>query len=313
MNRSLILFLGIMVIMAGCISQSSETSESGVTSASEASATDTAIIEQPTPAKVCTESGNQVFYDGQTYVTKCINKSVLEKAACKDNLLVMENISCGSGQECYMGACRLIPQKCFDSDGGNNINVTGTLTYMGAEYTDYCEAGNLHEYYCFNDAKSGGTVSCPQASHCVSGKCVYWPPTCTQKGAYVKMDYHTGSVVLLNDYCKDTETLVHYYCEGNANKTMMIPANDTQFCDLSKKTIVNKECTDTDGGAIKDVSGIVKYGLDEYPDKCVGGYTAVKEYFCEDGKVESVVMECKNGCADNIMGDIFGTFVGYCS
>gem|GEM_PF-2977004 len=313
MNRmSFILILGIMLLLAGCIDLGSKTEEVKTTPVENTVKTNT-TTHSPTPAKVCVESNNMVTYGNESYENKCINKTMLEKVSCKSNAPSKENITCQSGYECDSGSCRVTPKKCVDSDGGENLNVTGTVTYMGIMYTDYCEVGNLHEYYCTNDKMDGITTFCPKASHCVSGQCVYWPPTCTEYATYVKMDPHTGSVVLLQDYCKDNGSLVHYFCEGNVNKSEIIPANATQFCDTSTNNITTKKCTDSDGGAIKEVAGIVRYGLDEYLDKCMGGDTVVKEYFCEDNNVESVVLECELGCAENIIGDNFGSIVGYCS
>lgn len=306
------LILGVIIFTFGCINAQEKSISDSIHSQKTIDIVPKVETPNQAQSESCVESNGIVTYGNNSFQNRCLDKKTLEIVFCNKNNISMQNISCESGYECSSASCSPLPKNCMDSDEGKTINVTGTVTYLGVKYTDYCEVGNLHEYYCINDELTGGIVSCPPASECKGGKCIYLPPTCTENEGYIKFDPRSSPAITFKDYCNGTEYLVHYYCEGNQNKSEIIHAKDNELCDKSLTNITLKFCNDSDGGIITEVAGIVRYGIDEYPDKCVGNNTAVREYFCDNNSVESVIMECKFGCAENVIGEGFGTFVGYC-
>lgn len=62
--------------------------------------------------------------------------------------------------------------------------------------------------------------------------------------------------------------------------------------------VVSAECTDTDGGKNKYVSGTVIDPKGSYTDSCSN--QDIKEYFCSvDGTASYTLLQCVNGCKDN--------------
>ena len=60
---------------------------------------------------------------------------------------------------------------CKDTDGGRNVQVRGTLTYAGTNYSDYClTAARLREYYCSPSGYTSGDYPC--AYNCSVGSCL---------------------------------------------------------------------------------------------------------------------------------------------
>lgn len=62
---------------------------------------------------------------------------------------------------------------CTDTDGGDNKDVPGTVTYDGTDkYMDYCfDATTVYEYRCFEDNTWGGRkISCDSGQTCLSSR-----------------------------------------------------------------------------------------------------------------------------------------------
>jgi len=68
----------------------------------------------------------------------------------------------------------LPPTTCFDTDGGKNYYVKGTVSSESGLRTDICGKGNdLIEYYCEGDEIRSVTYNCPNG--CQDGACVEKP------------------------------------------------------------------------------------------------------------------------------------------
>jgi len=102
-----------------------------------------------------------------------------------------ECITCSNG--CKDGACvKEVQPTCTDSDGGFNLYKKGTATATKDSYsqskTDYCDGGNVFEYYCrgsnnevIDNGESGTHIdgeyeTCPNG--CTDGACIKEPTTC---------------------------------------------------------------------------------------------------------------------------------------
>ncbi|MEK6968570.1 MAG: M60 family metallopeptidase [Nanoarchaeota archaeon] len=68
-------------------------------------------------------------------------------------------------------------ESCFDSDGGNNPGISGTLTVVNAtgtfSFNDYCGLNNVvTEQYCSGNKAMTGIIECPVGQTCSNGACI---------------------------------------------------------------------------------------------------------------------------------------------
>lgn len=200
------------------------------------------------------------------------------------------------------------PSDCVDSDGGFKINQSGFVIYLGREYKDRCETGNLYEYYCNGWKLDGSVVSCPAATRCVDGACVYWTPTCTEypDEQYVKLDGNAGGTQSFHNFCSGPDALLKYYCSGSHVLNMTVSCSASQYCSYADASCKQLTC--------RDHFNYVAYGNTVYSDRCYSA-TQIKYYDCsEGGRVQSNIQDCPDGyrCALNYEpdGDIYA---GYCT
>jgi len=109
---------------------------------------------------------------------------------------------------------------CYDSDGGKDTSVKGTITYGSDSYTDECSGSDVKEYFCEDNSPNSEVISCSSGYTCEDGVCVVGDDDerdCTdsdggknyyEKGT-VKEDYsRTDNCMVREGYLK----LVEYYC-----------------------------------------------------------------------------------------------------
>lgn len=131
-----------------------------------------------------TDGGQDVFVFGTvsgmvngtnyTYSDSCSGDYLLEQY-CDGNYRAVSVNVCYYG--CENGACVADDQfYCSDSDGGINLNETGTVTgFNGTNYThtDSCiSPTGVLEHYCLGDSPTYTTETCPTGQVCEGGACI---------------------------------------------------------------------------------------------------------------------------------------------
>jgi len=88
---------------------------------------------------------------------------------CDGDYCDSEIIDCDNG--CGNGICI---SGCTDSDNGINLNIKGTVTVDGKEYSDICHSSGkrIMEYYCLNEEKAVIDKACSIYETCEDGACV---------------------------------------------------------------------------------------------------------------------------------------------
>ncbi|MBI2581337.1 hypothetical protein HYV85_06080 [Candidatus Woesearchaeota archaeon] len=224
---------------------------------------------------------NGAYGEFQDY---CLGLSMYEYSCFgsgRKSYVTQSDVLCQNG--CRDGAClkELPPEnKCSDSDGGENLYVKGTtsgLTSIGGKdvETDSCSVpgGRLIEYVCnqFNIVL-GYSSDCPSGYKCSDGACV-------SASAPPPVQNVTQSSVCGDGVCNGTETSAT--CPADCR-----PADS---------------CTDTDGGNVPSVSGIVFGYLQgasySYGDICVNA-SSLMEYFCSGTAPFMQQQACASGCSN---------------
>jgi hypothetical protein len=280
----------------------------------------------------CVDSDASLDYYTKGAVTISTNQTFTDYCACEPKTSLCSNDGlwewyCENGGRrsiyyecpfgCSNGACSHSTQACTETDGGFNINVTGTTTGPEIETgnivskTDYCnENGYLVEYFC-NNTDPGyipGYVHhdlryCPNG--CSNGACNMMPivpcginTPCTltrgQSGStYINQNSYTITFIDANP----TEALLNVSGtmrvieKGAVCKTvaggMSIPISvtDLVYSETSPTvTIVPCYCTGTSCEHLNELSyGSATFGLQTFTDSCKDNET-VTEYCCfEDG------------------------------
>ncbi|MHA2066115.1 MAG: Kazal-type serine protease inhibitor domain-containing protein [Candidatus Thorarchaeota archaeon] len=105
------------------------------------------------------------------------------------------------------------------------------------------------------------------------------------------------------DSCVDSDNVMEYFCEKGAVSSKSFSCPDGYECKGGKCTTVT--CRDSDGGVESGTKGTATSGTDTGTDEC-NTNGSLKEYFCENSKVSSKVIECASGkeCSGGACVDI---------
>ncbi len=150
--------------------------------------TDTFGAASKTSNTICsdTDGGQKAFFVGTVNVYNNYTKKLLNSYPDKcgrDNKTLTEYICNARGTDrtsvtitcpgtCSGGEC-----KCYDSDGGINLDVKGTTIWRGGTYVDSCYNTNqVYEFRCDNNIMFGSYPECPYPKFCSNGICVQ--PVC---------------------------------------------------------------------------------------------------------------------------------------
>ena len=199
------------------------------------------------------------------------------------------SISCGtctSGQTCTNGVCINQATTCTDSDGGKDYYKKGIITWGGSTDSDICgkdtQLGNhpvtqntLREIWCQDNRIYNELFECPEG--CKDGVCV------------------KESLPLDMDECLDN---ANNYWDQETNKCYSGYSNN----------IIKGLCSDPDSGKniyqYAHTYGFRKFSSSDNPSRDLrirtgGADSCGTEYYCdEEGFIQSVHLECPNGCKD---------------
>lgn len=117
---------------------------------------------------------------------------------------------------------------CYDTDGGYEIYVNGTVSGVDLngttyEYADYCTGNLLTENFCNGVNPAANSTECSHGYICSSGACVLDPANLTCFDSDGGLNYYVsgnvsgfgeGGYYFRQDYCGGT-ILMERYCNGN--------------------------------------------------------------------------------------------------
>lgn len=180
-----------------------------------------------------------VNYDGVTYTDTCIDGSTLREFYC-DNGLAEKNVACGAGQKCENGRCVGVPV-CTDSDGGQNMYSTGTVSYDGQAYEDSCLSYNVvYEYYCEDGAMAVKQMICQEGEDCENGRCVEAPLRECRDTDGGKSTHEKGTITYWigderyteTDKCYDQDSVLELWCTEEGGKGLgIIECDSDEWCE----------------------------------------------------------------------------------
>ncbi|MFH0977908.1 MAG: hypothetical protein V1837_01265 [Candidatus Woesearchaeota archaeon] len=169
------------------------------------------------------------------------------------------------------------PNSCSDTDGGNIIEVLGTVSgYLSNSWysnADYCiDSGTIAEYYCSASTKQAAQISCGVDAHSID--------YCLNGSVYNDFtDYYCSAGVCSHSTSKQLVQTCNYGCTNG-------------ICSAAPKP---DSCADSDGGSVIGVKGIVSGYLNNNPysqtDICANPADVI-EYFC----VGNVASSNTTGC-----------------
>jgi len=234
----------------------------------------------------------------------------------------------------------LEPNYCMDSDNGIDYYTVGFVDInpiiIGDEAYDYCDNGNLIEYYCSGNERISDFYQCSQG--CEKGKCQREKKTSSageMQGVECKDSDNglniwvqgitsgsdeTGNFATKNDYCivqDENQDLAEFFCEDN-KVTQKIFGKEEGCFDCVDGACREKgyeeqpippeskikTCTDSDNGKNYDLKGnILEYEdgllLNMRTDYCKDN-RALFEFYCDGNNLASEDYICQNGseCKD---------------
>ncbi len=92
-----------------------------------------------------------------------------------------------------------------------------------------------------------------------------------------------------DDFCKDKNTVVEYYCDNGAVSSMELPCPVGYLCTNGLCDVA--PCDDSDDGIKPGVKGTTSSGTEEETDTCEDETTLI-EYYCKAGAIASETVDC---------------------
>ena len=179
-----------------------------------------------------------------------------------------------------------IPKKCYDSDGGRNYYVKGTvIDKYGHKYTDHCQidldanASRVIEFYCLGNQKVGVDVhTCPNG--CIDGVCIGTPTT------------------TIPPICKDSDGGKNFYKRGTVvglDKSGRY-VRRTDRCVFATQLHTKAGIVDSQSNELGKNETLPEPTLPEPLPKPDISRPSLIEYYCRGNNVAFVVHTCENGC-----------------
>ncbi|MFH1685567.1 MAG: Kazal-type serine protease inhibitor [Candidatus Micrarchaeota archaeon] len=311
MKLLFILFIGLMVLSAGCLGGTNcpDTKDyvcgvDGKTYNNQCLADKSNVkvdYEGPCRASICDDSDGgkdtlavgRTSAEGSSNTDSCKDKLTVTEYYCEGNSISSMAIPCPLGYVCESGKCSVSP--CDDSDGGIKPLEKGTASASGKTSTDECKSAEaVTEYYCDGSVVTSKTVDCSLGQQCVDGACVEYPCSDSDGG---EDELEAGTVTKgdqsSDDKCSGVTAVTEYYCSGDKISSKKIScASDFECVDGACVKIA--PCSDSDGGKDKFTKGTLKTPDHEYQDSCYSD-TSVLEYYCSGDAYQTEKIACGFG------------------
>lgn len=240
----------------------------------------------------------------QEYYDTCINTNTLKEFKCDQNQVKEVSKTCEYG--CSNGVCLTV--RCTDSDGGENINVKGTVTekyndpsyFLGQHETNdkcggrayviesVCTPPRLRDSVLY--ASDSKTIPCEGGYECKDGACVRSVTSCQDDDngenpnvyGTVTLSLVDGTTQFERDLCLNPRTVSELSCPSGSSSEISrrdINCPDGYECDGGACVL---RCTDSDGEDLLVKGTTTFYSASgspvaTYVDDCS------KEYVCELG------------------------------
>lgn len=245
----------------------------------------------------------------QTFIDKCIGLiGVLEGQCNNDGTFACLDESkcrrrCSPGEICDNGACIASKAQCIDSDGGENKNQMGTVTFgdsneKGKHETtikDICMGYRFVNEVMCNSVNFGRTkmLKCEENEVCSDGACIASPEKCVDSDGKDRTTKGITTYTLKNgkseefiDSCSNSAYIVEGLCKVNTFMGRMVPCPVGKVCVdgvcVGGKPEVKFSCKDSDGFDLY-VAGTIDYtdetGAHKKTDTCSSSQ-AVSENYC---------------------------------
>ncbi len=158
-------------------------------------------------------------------------------------------------------------KNCTDSDGGLNYFVKGTTKNYRVNFTDYCVINNqLKEGYCdkIGEVRVNMTGCSLYGMICVNGACKY----------------------------------------NQSNQSNLTESAGASFGGINPTALGGNQtnCTDSDGGIMPYIYGVVRAKGKSYPDFCwnngtnITNSSVLNEYYCNYTSPAHILIYCVSGC-----------------
>lgn len=123
------------------------------------------------------------------------------------------------------------------------------------------------------------------------GPCVQQPVCEDSDGG--KDIFTDGGVIVggktSSDSCKDSTTIVEYFCEDDEAASEELPCPAGYVCEDDK--CAESPCVDSDDGVTPGTKGTVEVGSEKETDSCATN-GSLKEYFCDGSEISFQYIEC---------------------
>ncbi len=187
------------------------------------------------------------------------NKYKVEEQNCKTMF--------GANYFCQDGAC--IPPNCVDSDGGTNIQVSGTVTTADGSFSDECiDNTMLTEGFCLDGVYAFAKPNCLTLGTgyaCQNGVCIKGLPSTENICSDGLDDDGDGKTD-----CQDEDCAGYTCAEGKTCYQSQCVFTKEKVCDdnIDDDNDGKKDCADTDCAANANCSDGDKDGVLDTSDNC---------------------------------------------
>ncbi|MBM3234208.1 hypothetical protein FJZ19_03870 [Candidatus Pacearchaeota archaeon] len=248
------------------------------------------------------------------YTDSCsLDNSGVYEYFCSGNYAQAKFYKCQYG--CKNGACINYGKIfCNETDGGQNVNVSGTANNYTASFYDNCiNNKTLREYYCNNGSINYFDYNCGYAWGCYSGSCRpdYTLPKCEDsdgldyyvfgKTSYYYSYLYSGSwrtySYNYSDFCYNNTIIYEYYCQANSIRVSSYKCPDGCLNGACVKKNPVEFCNDSDGGLNYYMKGKTINSTSSSEDVCLSGKT-LKEYYCLNNKTTEFQFNCPYACIE---------------
>lgn len=192
---------------------------------------DNRSVGAPAQVVTCTDSdaqdrntkGTTTNSQGSSFTDSCNSATVVREYYCQGSEIESTTFVCPENFKCSDGRCVELTGVCFDSDGGKDSNVFGTVTITDSlnsnRYSDECNYnGAVLEYSCSGTALETTYLQCGPGYRCSAGVCVEENCFDSDDGRdyYTRGSINKGYNLTYQDKCLNSRKLTEFFCRGKS-------------------------------------------------------------------------------------------------